>query len=207
MGTVEGVVQGSVTQRPGRAGVLRIWGAALVPARRARPGGAGVAHSAGLRQVLLALVVTELVLAFVVSSMLPPAVRGVHAALEAVLVLAGLGAAAALFRSPHEVRGPDLVLRTGFFGEVSVPRSAVRSAAPAVRTVPGRGPRRVPGEPAAVACSAEATLDVVLHLSPAVRLDLGPGGGVVTASVVYTSAVSAAAMRTVLGPAVRPADH
>ncbi|MFD7630585.1 hypothetical protein ACFV7Q_31965 [Streptomyces sp. NPDC059851] len=206
MDAVEGVVRGSVTVRPGKMRVLRIWGGSLVPAAGARSRGAVVPHSAGLRQTLLGLVVMELVVAFAVSSMLPPAVRVAHAVLEAVLVLAGLGAAAALIRSPHEVREEQVVLRTGFFGEVSVPRSAVRSAGPALRTVPGRGPRSVPGDPTAVACSAEPAVDVVLHLRPPVRLDLGPAGGVVTASTLYTSAVAAAAFRAALGPADGPAD-
>ncbi|MEU2391806.1 hypothetical protein [Streptomyces sp. NPDC007369] len=203
MGAGEDVVRGVVTARPGRGRNLRIWGAALVPGSRARSRGAVVPHSAGLRQILPALVVTELVAAFAVSSMLPPAVRWVHAVFEAVLVLAGLGATAALFRSPHEVRERHLVLRTGFFGEVSVPRSAVRSAGPALRTVPGRGPRPVPGEPTAVACSAEPAVDVMLHLRPPVLLDLGPAGGVVAASTLYTSAESAAAFRAALGHACR----
>ncbi|MFK0255069.1 hypothetical protein [Streptomyces sp. NPDC090445] len=207
MDAVEGVVPGRVTARPGNGRILRIWGAALVPGGRARSCGAVVPHSAGLRQMLLGLVVMEPVTAVVVSSMLPPAVRFAHGVLEAVLVLAGLGAAAALVRAPHEVQEQHVVLRTGFFGEVSVPRSAVRSAGPALRTVPGRGPRPVPGDPAAVACSAEPAVDVVLHLRPPVRLDLGPAGGVVTASTLYTSAVSAAAFRSALGPAASPADR
>ncbi len=210
MYTADGVF-GAVTGRPTAGRVVRIWAAALVPprARRAREGrtreGRTVPHSAALRQTLLALVVLELGAAAAVSSMLPGALRAAHLACEAVVILAGLGAAAALARAPHEVRQDSLVLRTGFFGDVSIPREAVRWVGPVVRTVAGRGVRPVPDEPGAVACSADGTVNVALHLRPPVRLDLG-AAGVVTAEALYISADSPAALHAALhdpGPAAQ----
>ncbi|MFJ2750501.1 hypothetical protein [Streptomyces sp. NPDC087297] len=192
-----------MTVRPTRAGIVRIWAGSLTATVRRRPPVPGLRHSAGMRQVVLVLVAMEIVVAFLLSAMLPPAVRPVHAAVELLLVLAGLGLVAALARHPHEVGGERVVLRTGFLGEVTLPRSSVRSTSAVVRTVPGRGPRRVPGEPAAVACSVDGELNVAVHLDPPVRLDLGPAG-TVDASTVYASADSRAALEQALRGAVPP---
>ncbi|MFF4578774.1 hypothetical protein [Streptomyces sp. NPDC001389] len=90
------------------------------------------------------------------------------------------------------------MLRTGFLGEVPLPRPAVRSSAPVIPTVPGRGPRPVPGAPDAVACSVGAAPNVALRLDPPVRLDLGRLGHL-DATTLYASADSpselAAALR------------
>ncbi|MEU6865552.1 hypothetical protein ABZ924_20200 [Streptomyces sp. NPDC046876] len=197
-----GGICGTVAGRPTPWRIVRIWAAALVPGTRrsSRDGAAATAtapHSQTLRQNLLCLVVMELAAAVPISSMLPPAVRVAHAVLEAVLILAGLGTVAALARAPHEVRGDALVLRTGFLGEVQLPREAVRSVGSTVRTVPGCGPRPVPGEPNAVACSVDGNVNVVLRLAPPVHLDLGPVGRV-AAETLYTSAESATALRAAL---------
>ncbi|MFE5807696.1 hypothetical protein [Streptomyces sp. NPDC056491] len=165
---------------------MKVWAGSLAAVVRRRPPVPGSRHSAGMRQVVLVLVGMEIVLAFPLSSMLPPAVRPVHAAFELLLVLAGLGLVAALVRHPHEVDGERVVLRTGFLGDVTLPRSSVRSTSPVIRTVPGRGPRAVPGEPGAVACSVDSALNVAVHLDPPVRLALGPAGSV-DASTVYAS--------------------
>ncbi|MEU3778486.1 hypothetical protein AB0F11_35855 [Streptomyces sp. NPDC032472] len=202
MDTAAGGICGTVAGRPTPWRIVRIWAAALVPrARRSGRDGASATapHSQTLRQSLLCLVVMELAAAVPISSMLPPAVRVAHAVLEAVLILAGLGAAAALARSPHEVRADALVLRTGFLGEVQIPREAVRSVGATVRTVRGCGPRPVSGEPNAVACSVDGNVNAVLRLWPPVHLDLGPAGRV-AAETLYTSAESATALRAALRP-------
>ncbi|MFE1874590.1 hypothetical protein ACFW9N_27525 [Streptomyces sp. NPDC059496] len=192
-----------MTPRPTRAGILRIWAHSLTAVVLRRPAVPGPRHSAGPRQVVLVLVATEIVAAFLASSMLPPAVRPVHAALEVLLVLGGLGLVAALVRHPHEVDEDRVVLRTGFLGDVTLPRPAVRSTSPVVRTVPGRGPRLVPGEPGAVACSVESALNVAVHLDPPVLLDLGPAGPV-EASTVYASVDSPPALAQALRRVVPP---
>ncbi|MFI1065761.1 hypothetical protein ACH4TC_28160 [Streptomyces spororaveus] len=197
--TVTEPTAGTVTPRPTRAGILRIWAASLTAVVLQRPPvpGPGPGHSAGTRQVVLVLAVTEIVAAFLLSSMLPPAVRPVHAALELLLVLGGLGLVAALVRHPHQVDETRLVLRTAFLGDLTLPRSAVRSTSPVVRTVAGRGPRPVPGEPGAVACSVESALNVAVHLDPPVLLDLGPHGPV-AAVTVYVSVDSPTALAQAL---------
>lgn len=193
---------GTVTARPPAAAILRVWAVCLV--RWALPRGAepGLRHSASTRQLVLVMAVTEGVTAFVFSSVLPPAVRPVHAVCEVLVILAGLGLVAALLRHPHTVDDDHLTLRTGFLGELALPRAAVRSMAPAVRTVPGRGPRPVPGEPDAVACSVEASLNVVLALDPPVHLDLGPAGRRAV-TTVYTSVDSPSGLAAALGVPVR----
>ncbi|MFD5421080.1 hypothetical protein ACFWJT_24025 [Streptomyces sp. NPDC127069] len=178
---------GTVTARPSAAGIVRVWGASLVRRPLRRGPGRGLRHSASTRQLVLVMAVTEAVTAFVFSSLLPPAVRPVHAVCELFLILAGLGLVAALLRHPHTVDDEHVALRTGFLGELVLPRSAVRSAAQVVRTVPGRGPRVVPDEPGAVACSVEASVNVVLRLDPPVRLDLGRSGRL-DVTTVYASA-------------------
>ncbi|WP_150261456.1 hypothetical protein [Streptomyces venezuelae] len=192
-----------MTFRPGRAGIVRIWARALTATVLRRPSPTGPRHSAGTRQVVLVLAVTEIVVAFLFSSMLPPAVRPLHAALELLMILGGLGLVAALVRHPHEVGEDRVILRTGFLGDVTLPRSAVRSTSPVVRTVPGRGPRPVPGEPGAVACSVESALNVAVHLDPPVLLDLGPAGPV-EAATVYVSADSPPALAEALRRVVPP---
>ncbi|WKD30593.1 hypothetical protein [Streptomyces xanthophaeus] len=192
-----------MTPRPTRAGIVRIWARSLTAVVLRRPTAPGPRHSAGMRQVVLVLAATEIVVAFLLSSMLPPAVRPVHAALELLLVLGGLGLVAALVRHSHEVAEERVVLRTAFLGDVTLPRASVRSTSHVVRTVPGRGPRPVPGEPDAVACSVESALNVAVHLDPPVRLDLGPAGPV-EAATVYICVDSppdlAAALRRVVPP-------
>ncbi|MFD8142158.1 hypothetical protein [Streptomyces sp. NPDC059708] len=193
---------GRVTARPAAAAIVRLWAASLgrrLPPRRPVP---GIRHSAATRQLVLVLAVTEVVTAFVISSMLPPALRAAHAVCELLMILAGLGLMASLLRHPHTVDDGHVVLRTGFLGEVALPRPAVRSAVPVVRTVGGRGPRPVPGEPGAVACSVEAAVNVALHLDPPVRLDLGRAGRV-DATVVYTSADSPSALAAAIRAPLR----
>ncbi|MGN9758724.1 hypothetical protein [Streptomyces sp. SD31] len=150
-----------------------------------------------MRHLVLPLVAMEVPPAFLLSSMLPPAARPAHAAFEALLVQAGLGLVAAVLRHPHEVDAERVVLRTGFLGDVTLPRSAVRSASAVVRTVPGRGALAVPGEPAAVACSLGSSLNAALYLDPPVRLDLGTAG-LVDAATVYASADSLPALSAAL---------
>ncbi|GHE39146.1 hypothetical protein [Streptomyces vinaceus] len=181
--------RGDVTARPTRAGIVRVWAGSLAAVLVRRRAGPGVRHSAELRQLVLALAASEAIAAVLLSTMLPPGVRPVHAALELLLILAGLGLLAAVARHPHTVDAERVVLRTGFLGDVTLPRPSVRSVTPAVRTVPGRGPRPVPGEPGAVACSVAGPLNAALRLEPPVRLDLGPAG-VVDATTVYVSADS-----------------
>ncbi|KUO05349.1 hypothetical protein AQJ67_08250 [Streptomyces caeruleatus] len=180
---------GSVTAGPSRFGVVRVWVGSLAAVLVRRGPAPGLRHSAGVRQLVLPLVAMEIVVAFSLSSMPPPPARPVHAAFEALLVLAGLGLVAAVLRHPHQVDAERVVLRTGFLGEVTLPRSAVRSASSVVRTVPGRGPRPVPGEPGAVACSVGSALNAALRLDPPVRLDLGTAV-LVDAGTVYVSADS-----------------
>ncbi|MFG2987735.1 hypothetical protein ACGFZK_00150 [Streptomyces sp. NPDC048257] len=192
-----------MTARPTRAGIGRIWAGSLTAVVLRRPPVPGLRHSAGLRQVVLVLATMEIVVAFLLSSMLPPVVRPVHAAFELVLVLGGLGLVAALVRHPHAVDEERVVLRTGFLGEVTLPRTSVRSASPVTRTVAGRGPRPVPGEPGAVACSVESALNVAVHLDPPVRLDPGPAGRV-DAVTVYTSADCVPAFSEALRRVVPP---
>ncbi|MFD9307249.1 hypothetical protein ACFWCB_32045 [Streptomyces sp. NPDC060048] len=191
-------VVGTVTAGPGRVGVVRVWAGALVAVLVRRRSAVGLRHSAGVRQLVLPLVVMEVVVASLLSSMLPPAARPVHAVVEALLVVAGLALVAAVLRHPHEVDAERLVLRTGFLGDVTLPRSAVRSVSAVVRTVPGRGPRVVPGEPGAVACSVDGSLNVAVYLDPPVRLDLG-AAGVVDTRTVYGSVDSPTALSAALG--------
>lgn len=202
-GPTTGPATGAVTPRPTRSGILRIWARSLTAVVLRRPPAPGPRHSAGTRQVVLVLAVTEVVVAFPLSSMLPPAVRPLHAVLELLLVLGGLGLVAALVRHPHEVDEERVVLRTGFLGDVTLPRPAVRSTSPVIRTVPGRGPRPVPGEPDAVACSVESALNVAVHLDPPVLLDLGPAGPV-EAATVYVSVDSPPALAEALRRVVPP---
>lgn len=193
---------GRVTARPAAAAIVRLWAGSLwhrLPPRRPVP---GIRHSAATRQLVLVLAVTEVVTAFAISSMLPPALRAAHAVCELLMILAGLGLVASLLRHPHTVDDGHVVLRTGFLGEVVLPRPAVRSAVPVVRTVGGRGPRPVPGEPGAVACSVETAVNVALHLDPPVRLDLGRAGRV-DSTVVYTSADSPSALAAAIRAPLR----
>ncbi|MFJ3201513.1 hypothetical protein [Streptomyces sp. NPDC086989] len=188
---------GSVTAGPAKAGVARVWARSLAAVLLRRQAAPGLRHSAATRHLVLVLMASEAVAALPVSSMLPPWIRPAHAALEVLVVLAGSGLVSALVRNPHEVDAERVLLRTGFLGELALPRAAVRSAAAVVRTVPGRGPRPVPDEPQAVACSVGDSLNVALRLDPPVRFDLGPAG-VVDATTVYASADSPPALAAAL---------
>ncbi|MFC8818374.1 hypothetical protein [Streptomyces rochei] len=157
------------------------------PPAHGDPGTTAMRHSSELRTMVLALTLTEIPVAFVLSGILPPPARPFHALLEAALVLTGFGVLAALARHPHTVTASRVVLHTGFMGSLDLPRTAVRSAVLTLRTIPGRGLRRVPTEPVAVACSLGGTTGVRLHLDPPVPMDLGDGD-TVTVDTVYVSA-------------------
>ncbi|MFC8366958.1 hypothetical protein [Streptomyces sp. NPDC057238] len=144
-------------------------------------------HSSELRSMVMALTLTEIPVAFIVSEILPPSARLLHALLELALILTGFGVLAALARHPHTVSPARVVLHTGFMGSLDLPRSAVRSASRSLRTIPGRGLRRVPAEPTAVACSVGGTVGVRLHLDPPVPMDLGDGESA-DVDTVYASA-------------------
>ncbi|MFK0237340.1 hypothetical protein [Streptomyces vinaceus] len=97
--------RGDVTARPTRAGIVRVWAGSLAAVAVRRRAGPGVRHSAELRQLVLALAASEVIAAALLSTMLPPGVRPVHATLELLLILAGLGLVAAVARHPHGGRG------------------------------------------------------------------------------------------------------
>lgn len=171
-------------------------------ARRPVVGGPGVTairHSAEIRQPVLVLTLIEVPVAFLVSGILPPAARPFHAALEVLLILTGCAVLAALARSPHTVSAFSVVLRTGFLGGIALPRHAVRSATRQLRTIEGRGLRRVPGEPSALACSVGSLVNVGIRLASPVTVDLGEDG-VAEVSTVYIAADTPAAVPRALLP-------
>ncbi|MFG2239187.1 hypothetical protein [Streptomyces sp. NPDC048734] len=131
----------------------------------------------------------EICVACFVSVMIPAPLRPYHAAFEVLLVAAGFGAVAAMARHPHVVSDSRLVLRTGFLGELAVPREAVRTTSRVMRSISGRGLRPVPGEERAVVCSVASTVNVRIQLDPPVAVDLGKRG-MVQASEIYVSADS-----------------
>ncbi|MGV9248670.1 hypothetical protein [Streptomyces sp. NPDC003710] len=131
----------------------------------------------------------EICVAFLASVMVPPALRPIHAAFEVLLVLTGFGAVAAMARHPHVISDSRLIVRTGFLGELSLPRPAVHTTSRAMRTIDGRGLRPVPGEEYGVACSVGSTVNVRIQLHSPVAVDLGKRG-IVQASVIYVSADS-----------------
>ncbi|MBZ4321202.1 hypothetical protein [Streptomyces huiliensis] len=179
--------------RPSKAEALRVLATSLAGWATRRPlpeqadGVSRFAHSSEARQTVTLLAVLEAVLACCVSAMLPPALRAWHAAFEALLVLSGFGAVAAMARHPHLVSPSRLVLRTGCFGGLTLPGTAVVSVSRAARTVAGLGIRPVPGEPRAVACAAGSAVDLCLRLDPPVVLDLGKAGAT-EVDTVYVSA-------------------
>ncbi|WP_217244781.1 hypothetical protein [Streptomyces sp. AC602_WCS936] len=163
-----------------------------------------IRHSSELRTLLLVLTLTEIPVAFLVSGVLPPPARPFHALLEVTLVLTGFGVLATIARHPHTVSPSRVVLRTGLLGDLDLPRERVRSAVRTLRTVQGRGLRRVPGEPSAVVCSLGSTIGVRLRLDPPVPLDLGDGAGSRDVDTVYVSADAADAFTRALSGGAGP---
>ncbi|MEU6427167.1 hypothetical protein ABZ860_14855 [Microbispora sp. NPDC046973] len=160
------------------------------------PGVVPLPHSSELRLVVIVLAVVEIVTAFLVSGMIPPGFKAVHALFETLLVLAALGAAATA-RHPHLVSSSELILRTGFLGELAVPRDSVRSVSPVLQTIKGRGPRAVAGDPDAMVCSVTSTVNVRVDLDPPVDIDLA-GAGKRAVRRIYLSTDSPDAVRGVL---------
>ncbi|MGN5381183.1 hypothetical protein ACQ4WX_40700 [Streptomyces lasalocidi] len=126
---------------------------------------------------------TEIPLAFLVSRIVPPPARLAHAVLEALLILAGFSVLATMARHPHTISSSSVALRTGFLGDIALPRQSVRSASRGMRTIEGRGLRRVPGDPSALACSVGGSVNVRIHLDPPVVVDLDDGDPVEVATV------------------------
>ncbi|CAL9518437.1 hypothetical protein SUDANB176_03801 [Streptomyces sp. enrichment culture] len=173
---------------------------------RSERGVTAIRHSSELRSVVMVLTLTEIPVAFLVSEAVPPPVRPFHALLELALVLTGFGVLAALVRHPHTVSPSRVVLHTGFTGSLDLPRPVVRSASRSMRTIPGRGLRRVPAEPAAVACSVGGTVGVRLHLDPPVPMDLGDGESTYV-DTVYVSADTPDAFVRALEADAEPTDR
>ncbi|MFF8989612.1 hypothetical protein ACF09H_06570 [Streptomyces sp. NPDC014983] len=125
--------------------------------------------------MVMVLTLTEIPLAFLVSRIVPPPVRPAHAALEALLILLGFSVLAAMARHPHTISSSTVALRTGFLGDIVLPRQSVQSASRGMRTIEGKGLRRVPGEPSALACSVGGSVNMRIHLDPPVLVDLADG--------------------------------
>lgn len=182
-----------VTLKPPMAGRAPVLARSLVawagrrPPEDRGPDALTMRHSPEFRQMVMVLTLTEIPLAFLVSEIIPPPARPFHAALELFLILFGFAVLATMARHPHTVSAQRVVLTTGFMGEVSLPRQSVRSASRAMRTVEGRGLRRVPNEPTALACSVGSSVNVCVHLEPPVPVDLG-AEGTVDIRTVYVSA-------------------
>ncbi|MEV4455958.1 hypothetical protein [Microbispora sp. NPDC049633] len=186
-----GAPEGQVKARPSGTRIARILLESLAGWITRRPvpgtsGGVRLPHSSELRLIIVVLAAVESVTALLVSGMLPPEIKPPHAAFEMLLVLTALGAAAATARHPHLVSSSQLILRTGFLGELAVPRDCVRSASRVLQTIKGRGPRPVPGDPDAMACSVLSTVNVRVELDPPVHVDL-PGTGKRAVRRIYFS--------------------
>jgi hypothetical protein len=176
-------------------GVVRLFAESLVewvarrPLREASGGAQLLSHSSEIRQLISVLAMVEICVAFFVSMMIPPVLRSYHAAFEVLLVLTAFGAVAAMARRPHVISDSRLNVRTGFLGELTLPREAVRTTSRVMRSIGGRGLRPVPGEECGVACSVGSTVNVRIQLDPPVAVDLGKRG-IVQASAIYLSADS-----------------
>ncbi|MFD0269160.1 hypothetical protein ACFVGY_21705 [Streptomyces sp. NPDC127106] len=205
---MSGLSEERVPLRPSGSRIVRILARSLAgwirrrPLEEARGGNQLVAHSSEVRQLLVILAGMEIILAFFVSAMIPPVLRPFHVAFEVLPVLTAFGAVAAMVRHPHVVSSSSVVLRTGFSGEVAVPRTSVRSATRTMQTIEGRGLRPVPGEAGAVACSNGSMVGVRIHLDPPTAVDLGEAG-VVQASAVYVSADDPGALLRLIDPSQR----
>ncbi|MFE9448923.1 hypothetical protein [Streptomyces sp. NPDC006739] len=130
-----------------------------------------IRHSAEVRQMVVVLTLTEVPLAFLVSDIVPPPARPYHAVLEVGPIQLGFSVLAAMARHPHVISSSVVALRTGFLGEVVLPRESVGSASRGMRTIEGRGLRRVPDDPTAVACSVGGSVNVRIHLDPPVPFE------------------------------------
>ncbi|MCT9140741.1 hypothetical protein [Streptomyces violarus] len=161
------------------------------------PGTTAIRHSSEVRSMVMVLTLAEIPLAFLVSGILPPAGRIPHAVLELALILTGFGVLAAMARNPHTVSADRVALRTGFMGGLELPRPMVRSANQAMRTIEGRGLRRVPNEASAVACSIGSSVNVRLLLEEPLPVELGDGQSL-DVDTVYISADSPEAITRAL---------
>ncbi|WP_329051670.1 hypothetical protein OG873_19705 [Streptomyces violaceus] len=139
------------------------------------PGTTAIRHSSEVRSMVMVLTLAEIPLAFLVSGILPPAGRIPHAVLELALILTGFGVLAAMARNPHTVSAERVAPRTGFMGGLELPRPMVRSANQAIRTIEGRGLRRVPTKASAVACSIGSSVNMRILLEEPVPVELGDG--------------------------------
>ncbi|CAL9278658.1 hypothetical protein [Streptomyces sp. SudanB91_2054] len=170
-----------VTPKPSLRGRAVVLAGSLAAWVLRRPGAGDtrdavrIRYSPEVRQMVMILTLTEIPLAFLVSEIVPPPARPYHAALELLLILLGFSVLATMARHPHTVSSSTVALRTGFLGEIVLPRESVRSASRGMRTIEGRGLRRVPGEPSSLACSVGMSVNARVHLDPPVLVDLGDG--------------------------------
>ncbi|MFC9506656.1 hypothetical protein [Streptomyces sp. NPDC057002] len=168
------------------------------------PGTTAIRHSSEVRSMVTVLTLTEIPLAFLVSEILPPAGRIPHAVLELALILTGFGVLVTMARSPHTVSADRVALRTGFMGGLELPRPMVRSANRSMRTIEGRGLRRVPNEPSAVACSIGGSVNVRVLLAEPVPVELDDGHSFDVDTVYISADAPEAITRALKNSAMHP---
>ena len=178
-----------VTPKPSLGNRAKVLSLSLLAGLARRPldadvkGAVRIKHSPEIRQMVMVLTLTEIPLAFLVSEIIPPPARPAHAALEVFLILLGLSVLVTMARRPHTVSPSTVALRTGFLGDLVLPRQSVRSASRGMRTIEGKGLRRVPDDPSALACSIGGSVNVRVHLDPPVLVDLADGDPVEVTTV------------------------
>ena len=146
-----------------------------------------ISHSSDVRMLVWAFAGTDLVTGFVIEGMIPSAGRAAHLVWMVFSLVLSLGFCAMTARSPHLLDSGDLRLRTGPFGELTIPVAALGSVRVAHGSVPGHGLRRVPDEDDAVACTVGSGTGLVLDLQEPLLVRLRKGEPV-TATRVYATA-------------------
>ncbi|MEU7061907.1 hypothetical protein [Streptomyces sp. NPDC046197] len=146
-----------------------------------------ISHSSDVRMVVWAFAGTDLVTGFVIDGMLPPVGRVIHLLWMVLSLVLSLGFCAMTARSPHLLDGRALRLRTGPFGELTIPVEAIRSVRVAHGSRHGHGLRRVPDEDDAVACTVGSATGLVLDFEEPLLVQLRKGEPVLARRIYATA--------------------
>lgn len=146
-----------------------------------------ISHSSDVRTLVWAFAGTDLVTGFVIEGMIPSAGRAPHLVWMVFSLVLSLGFCAMTARSPHLLDSTGLRLRTGPFGELTIPVETLGSVRVAHGSVQGHGLRRVPDEDDAVACTVGSGTGLVIDLDEPLLVRLRKGEPV-SAKRVYAAA-------------------
>ncbi|WP_026360215.1 hypothetical protein [Amycolatopsis nigrescens] len=166
---VEPVIESGPVVRPRAKPMVTLVGGSLVRWVLARFKGAdrtgtAILHTADPQRAMIVFAAMEVLVTPLVGRLLPGVWQLVHLVVEVLVVGVYLGLAACWRIHPHLLDDRSLLLRTGTFGDVAIPLTAIEAVRRDERAAGGYGIRGVADEQETLACSVTSQTNVVIDL-------------------------------------------